>query len=86
MQLQKFVSRFAQSSKLKTHFVFKKEYFDQTDGLSVSWISTRSSQLVNGKYFHGSLQKNIAVGRKPPQSFVLQTMMCLKNSIRVCHF
>ena len=45
-----------------------------------------SLDLINDKYFHGSLQKNIAVRRKLPQSSVFQTMMCLKNSIRFCHF
>ena len=35
--------------------------------------------LINGKYFRRSLHGS-------PQSFVLETMMCLKNRIRVCHF
>ena len=66
----------------KTHFLFKRKYFDKADGLSVK----SPLDLINGKYFHTSLQKNIAVRRKPPQSFVLQTMICLKNSVMVCHF
>ena len=34
----------------------------------------------------GHCKKNIAVRRKPHQSFVFQMMMCLKNSIRLFHF
>ena len=49
----------------------------------MSGISTRSYQW---QIISWVTSRKHSCQKKLPQSFALQTMMCLENSIRVCHF
>ena len=76
--------------KIVSELIFRKKYLfffvpylKQIKQMDCQWNLHQILSMAN--IFMGHCRK-YSCQKKSPQSFVLQTMMCLENSIRVCHF